>query len=140
MPGLGVLDVEVVDVAEVARHARGHDVALVLDRPRLAAIANPQIAVAGIGVERHEEDARALVGQPSCDLRELRIVADHDADRAAIGLYRVHRIAALDVPVLALVGRRMDLFTRVDGAVAQEDVADVLDVRRRLSSSRGCRR
>ena len=105
-----------------------HDVALVLDRPRLAAVAHAQIALPLVGAERHEQDQRALVDQMAGQFGKLGVVADHHADRAAVGRDDVDAVAALDVPPVALVRRRVDLLLLVHRTVAQEDIADVVDV------------
>jgi hypothetical protein len=104
------------------------DEALVLDRAGLAAIADPHIALAVVGAEGDEENSRALVGKPPRKLGIFAVVADQDSDRAAVGLDRVDRIAALDVPPIALVGGRMDFLLLVDRSVAKADEGDVLDV------------
>ena len=122
---LRVLDVEVVDARQVAHVARQHDVALVLDRARLRAVAHAQIALAGVGAERHEQDHRALVDEVPAEFGELAVVADHDPDRPAVGHDRLRAVAAADAPPGALVGRGVQLVAGVQRAVAQRDVADV---------------
>ena len=116
------------DPGQVA-HVAGHDhVALVLHGPGLAAVAHPQVALALVGAEGHEQDHRALVDEVAGQLGKLAVVADQYADGAAVGLDGLQGAAALDVPPVDLVGGGMNLGLLVDPAVAQEDVADVLDL------------
>ena len=112
-------------IADIAAH---HDVALVFDRARLAAIAHAQIALAAVGAEGREDDPRTLVHQAAGEFGEFAIITDQHADRAAIGLDHVDAVAALDVPPIAFVRRGVDLLLLVDRAVAQEDIGDILDV------------
>src|SRR3546814_20838016 len=58
-----LLDVEVVDPGQVAHVAGQHHVALVLDRPRLRAVAHAQVAFAHVGAERHEQEDRKSVAE-----------------------------------------------------------------------------
>src|SRR5690606_32377788 len=125
---LGVLNVHVGDVGQVADVAAHHHEALVLDRARRAAVADAHVALAAVGAERHEDDPRAFVDQAAGQLGEFAVVADQHADRAAVGLDHVKRVAALDVPPVRLVRRGVDLLLLVDRAVAQADVSDVVDV------------
>jgi hypothetical protein len=46
------------------------------NRTRLAAVAYAQIALAVVGAEGDEQDARAFVGQAPGELREFAVVAD----------------------------------------------------------------
>ncbi len=101
---------------------------MVFDRPRLRAVAHAHIAEARVGAEGNEDDARALIHQTARKFGKFAVIADEDADRAAIGLDHVQRIAALDVPPESFVGGRVDLFLRVDRSIAQGDIGDVLDV------------
>src|SRR3712207_9522728 len=70
---LRILDVHILDVRQVADIAGEDDETLILDRPRLAAIADAQIALPVVGAEGDEEDARALVG----DRKSTRLNSSH---------------------------------------------------------------
>ena len=122
------MDVHVLDIRQVADDARHDDIALVLHRARLAAIPYTEIPAPLVGAERHEQKQRALVNQVAGDFRELGVIADHHADRAAIGLDDVVALAALDVPPDALGRRRVQFLLGVHGPVAQEDIGDIVDV------------
>src|SRR5690606_12451662 len=67
---LGVLGVHVGDVRQVADVAAHHDEALVLDRTRRAAIADPHIALAAVGAKRDENGPFPLVHDPSGEFGE----------------------------------------------------------------------
>ena len=113
---------------QIADIAGGDDIKLVLDRPRMGAVAHAQMPVARVGGIGREDDLRALVGQAPGEFGKLRVVADQHAHRAAISGDDLDRVAALDVPPIALIGRGMDLLLGVDRAVAQEDIGHVLKV------------
>ena len=56
MPGLGVVNIGVLDKRQIAGTAGNSDVQMVLDAPRLGTMPDPQIPVPGVGVERNEHD------------------------------------------------------------------------------------
>ena len=68
---LRILDVDVLDIRQVADIAGHGDVALVLDRARLRAIAHAQIALPLVGHERHEQKMHALVDQMAGEFGKL---------------------------------------------------------------------
>ncbi len=122
------MDVHIGDIGQVADIAAEDNEALVLDRPRLRTVTHAQIALAAVGAERGEDDPRAFVDEAAGKLRKFAVVTDEHADRAAIGRDRVDRVAALDVPPIALVGGWVDFLLLMDRSVAQADKGDVLDI------------
>src|SRR3546814_3462391 len=115
-------------MVQVSHSVRPDYEALFLARARLAAIAHGQIALAAVGAERREQDARALVDQVARKLGKLAVVADEHAHRPAISLDDVDFFAALDVPPIAFVGGRVDFLARMGRSIAQADIGDVLDI------------
>src|SRR5690606_15878525 len=99
---LRVLDVHVGDARQVAHIAREHDEALVLDRPRLPAIAYAQVALAAVGAEGDEDDPRAFVRQAPRELGEFAVVTDEHADGADVRGDHIDAVAAADVPPVTL--------------------------------------
>ena len=91
-------------------------------------VAHPQMAVAVFGGERHEQHVHALIREMPAEFGEFAVVADQHADRPAVGLDRVERVAADNVPVVAFARGRVNLGLLVFGAVAQIDIGDVLQV------------
>src|SRR3546814_9010211 len=106
-------------MVQVSHSVRPDYEALFLARARLAAIAHGQIALAAVGAERREQDARALVDQVARKLGKLAVVADEHAHRPAISLDDVDFFAALDVPPIAFVGGRVDFLARMGRSIAQ---------------------
>ena len=125
---MGILDVKVRDIVEVADHARGDDVALVLDGAGLAAITHAQMAVPRIGVVGHEKDVRPFIGQPPPGFGKLAVIADHYADGTAVGFNHIDGIATLDVPAFAFIRGGVQFFLGMHGAVAQENMGHVVNV------------
>src|SRR3546814_567045 len=115
------LPVYILDIGQIADHARGNDVALIFDGAGLTAIAHPKIATPLVRAEGNEQKHCSLIDEVAGQLRELGIIANHDSDRAAVGGNRIGAISALDVPPAPLRGSRMQLVLRVHGAIAQEN-------------------
>src|SRR5690606_10675161 len=83
---LRVVRVRVLDQREVTYATCIDDVHLILDRPRLAAEAYPEVRVPVVGVRRNEEDLGPLRDGHPRELRELDVVADEDGDLAEVGV------------------------------------------------------
>ena len=124
---LCVMDIDVLDVGQIAATAGHDDVDLVFDRTCLRAEAHPAVALPFVGQEGHEQDIDTLVYQVARQLRELRVIADQYTDRTAVGIDQVEFVATLDVPPVALVGRRVNFFLHRQCAVAAKNVADIAD-------------
>ena len=125
---LGVIHIHILNVRQIADIARRHHIDLVLDRPRMGAIAHPQMPGPVIRRIGHEQYTRPLIRQLACQLREFGIITDQHPDRPAIGLDGAHLIAALDSPPEFLVRRGVDLLLRMHRAGAQENIGHILDV------------
>ena len=92
---LGVMDVGVFDKRQIARAAGDRHVQVVLDTPGLGAMPNPQVAVPGIGIERHKDDLRSLLRGDSSQFGKLDVVADLNRDATAIGVEHLDSVAGL---------------------------------------------
>ncbi len=90
-------------------------------------MAHAQVAVFGVGPERHEENVHILVGQQSAQFRKLHVVADQNADAAGVGVENTQAVTALDRPVLALVGGDVNLLLLLHRAVAAHQIGDVVN-------------
>ena len=62
------------------------------------------------------------------ELGKLAVIADQHPDRTDVGLDHVDRAAALDLPPIGFVGRRVDLFLLVNRTIAKAHVRHVVDV------------
>src|SRR3546814_16440806 len=82
----------------IADDPRGDDIALILDRARVAAIADAEVTAALVGAEGNEQHHRALVDEVAREVGPFAVIADPHPDRPAVGVDRVGAIAAIDVP------------------------------------------
>ncbi len=78
---LGVVNVGVLDERQIAGAAGDRHVQDGSRCSVLGAVANPQIAVSRVGVERHKDNLRALLGGDPRQFGELDVVANLNRDR-----------------------------------------------------------
>ena len=81
-PGLGVVDVGVLDERQIARTAGDRHVKMVLDAPRLGTVPDSQITVTCIRVERYENDLRPLSARRSASIRGTRCRSKSESQSA----------------------------------------------------------
>ena len=124
---LGILDVHVVHLGQVA-HATGNDhEALVFDGPGLSADPYARVGILRVGEEGDEEYLHAFAGHDARQLGELDIVADEHAYLGAVGLEGADGFAAVQAPALHLVGGDVQFLVHLVGTVATAQVADVVE-------------
>ena len=110
---------------QVADAAGDGHIALVFDSAGAGAVAHPGVPVLRIGQERHKEDFHIALGQDARQFRELHVVADQDADRAAVGFVDGQAVATDHAPEFFLIGRDVQFFVGVPGPVAAAQIADI---------------
>src|SRR5690606_21551337 len=124
---LGVLNIEVFHLRQVAHTASDPHVAFVFDGPGLGTMAHAQIAVLGIGPEGDADNVHILAGGDTAQLRELNVVADHDGDTAGVGIEDLELITTFNNPVAAFVGGDVHLALLVHTAIPMAQVRNVVD-------------
>ena len=103
-----------------------HDVHLVLDRPRLGAVAHTQKAVAVVGAAGHHQDVAAAARRCAGELRKLDVVTDRDRHAPEVGLEQMQPPARRHHPLLALPPRHVQLALDAVLADAVEDMTVIV--------------
>ncbi|MFT7304107.1 MAG: hypothetical protein ACI8UZ_002955, partial [Akkermansiaceae bacterium] len=123
---LCILDVHIGHFGEVSDTAGDGDVAFILDRAGLGAIAHAVVAGRGVGAEGDEKNVQILVRQMTAELGELTVIADENADSAGIGLKDFDLVAADHAPVIFFTGSDVDFILGLVGAIAAAEEDDVI--------------
>ena len=82
-PGLGLVDVHVVNERQVPDAAGDGHVKVVFHTAGQGTVPHPQVTVALVGVEWDKNDLGPLLGRDPGQLGKLDVVADHDLNAAA---------------------------------------------------------
>jgi len=135
MPGRTDVHVDGLRPRREPHGRRLHGVALVLERPRTRADADPVIACERVGATRHEDERRARLDLSAQDERKLAVVANGDCDRAELRRERPHDVARADAPPLVLEARHLQfilMLERTVGAKEKRPIAERLPVTYRI--------